>query len=198
LRGRRLFRGEDGALDGARLGKGREPGELLLRAAWAEHRRVKGTWTGIRARRAPGDPRAPLLGIDARTPSVADAQVGRRSGDRDHRVCIGQGCLRFRLPAKGAGCRATRVLGSRRKYVNERGIAPTARPTDLRSRGLPSGRALQSDRPAPFWTTGTRPYLTGEARLLWLDRCPRESFPRNPAPRLSFWLVARFKSDRSA
>ena len=43
LRGRRLFRGEDGAPGSARLGGGKEPGEFLLRAAWAEHRRVKGT-----------------------------------------------------------------------------------------------------------------------------------------------------------
>jgi len=99
---------------------------------------------------APGDPRAPLLVADARAPSVADAQVGRRSGDRDHRACVGQGCLHFRRPAKGAGCRAARVLGSLRKYVNERGIAPTARPTDLRSRGLPEGEALQFPRSAPL------------------------------------------------
>ena len=58
-------------------------------------------------------------------------------------ACVGQGGLLFRRPAKGAGCRAARVLGSLRKYVNERGIAPTARSTDLRSRGLPEGEALQ-------------------------------------------------------
>ena len=41
------------------LGGGREPGQLLPRAAWAEHRRVKGAGTGIRAWRSPVDPVLP-------------------------------------------------------------------------------------------------------------------------------------------
>jgi hypothetical protein len=118
-----------------RLGGGKELGELLLRAAWAEQRRVKGTGPDARWARFRRF-RAPLLDACARAPYVAAAQVSRRSGDRDHHACVGQGRLRFRFPAKGAGCRAARVLGSLRKYVNVRGIAPTARPTDLRSRGL--------------------------------------------------------------
>jgi hypothetical protein len=179
------------------LGGGREPGGLLPRAAWAEHRGVKGMGTGMRAKRSRRSSCSPPRHRCSNT-LCRRCPGSRRSGDRDHRACFGQGCLRFRIPAKGAGCRAARVLGSFRKYVNERGIAPAARPTDLRSRGLPVRVALRSDRPAPFLTTGTRPNLTGEARLLWLGRCPRESFPWNPVPRLSFWLVARVRSDRSA
>jgi hypothetical protein len=132
-----------------RLGGGKEPGELLLRAAWAEHRRVKGTRTGIRARRSRKSSCSPPRYRCSNT-LCRRRQVSRRSGDRDHSACVGQGCPRFRIPAKGSGCRAARVLGSFRKYVNERRIAPAARPTDLRSRGLPKGKHLQSDRPAPL------------------------------------------------
>jgi hypothetical protein len=93
-------------------------------------------------------------------------------------ACAGQGCLHFRSPAKGSGCRATRVLGSLRKYVNERGIAPAARPTDLRSRGLPARASVANPTDQRLFCPPVHaPTLTGEARHLWLGRCPRESFP---------------------
>jgi len=167
--------------------EGGSSGNCFSERAWAEHRRVKGTGPVTRLTRFPG---CSVLPSSIRCSStLCRRRPGKpRSGDRYHHACVGQGCLRFRLPAKGSGCRATRVLGSLRKYVNGRWIAPTARPTDLRSRHSRE-RALQSDRPAPFLSTGTRPNLTGEARLLWLGRCPRESFSWNPGPRLSFWLA---------
>jgi len=64
-----------------RLGGGKEPGELLLRAAWAELRRVKGTgpvWTS--ACRAPGCSVLPSSMRGLEHPNVAAAGVYRWSG----------------------------------------------------------------------------------------------------------------------
>jgi hypothetical protein len=142
LRGRRLFRGEDGALDGARLGGGRELGELLLRASMGRAPPSEGHGAGRRAGRAAGGSVLPSSMRGSSTPChrrPGTPPVWRPGPPRLRRPRLPT----FRIPAKGSGRRAARVLGSLRKYVNERGIAPTARPPDLRSRG-PREWALQS------------------------------------------------------
>ena len=91
--------------------------------------------------------------------------------DRDH--------LLSRVPAKGPGRLTTRVLGSLRRFMNR--ARDRSRCSSDRSEGhgaREAGFAIRQT--SAFSTTGTRPNLTGEARLLWLGRCPRESFSRSP------------------
>lgn len=88
----------------------------------------------------------------------------------------------FRPPAKGDGRRATRVLGSPRRYVRRKGDrSPISsdRPT-CRARGLDE-RRCESTGPRLFCHR-FGPALTCEAKVKWLGRCPTV-----PKPRFGKW-----------
>jgi len=155
---------------------------LLPRAAWAEHCRVKGTgsgesrpFCGCGSGGIPCSPPRCACSSTLLSPSPG-ALRGWSPGspacdDRDHPL--------VRLPAKGSGRATTRVLGSLRRFMNR--ARDRSRCSSDRSEGhgaREAGFAIRQT--SAFSTTGTRPNLTGEARLLWLGRCPRESFSRSP------------------
>jgi len=128
--------------------EGGSSGNCFSERAWAEQRRVKGTRPEDALARAAGGSVLPSSMRGSSTPChrrPGTPPVWRPGPPRLRRPRLPT----FRAPAKGSGRRAARVLGSLRKYVNERGIAPTARPPDLRSRG-PREVGFAIDRPAPF------------------------------------------------
>jgi hypothetical protein len=96
--------------------EGGSSGNCFSERAWAEQRRVKGTRPEDALGALPVVPCSPPRCV-ARAPHVTAAQVRRRSGDRDHHACVGQGCLRSGPPRRDPAAGQPGCLG---RFVSTR------------------------------------------------------------------------------